>query len=146
MTTWILCPNLWGARLFHYGSPEQAADEIRFAREFPRPKIQTKLEDFPSDEEMAEIISPPEDPVVERLVANKYMKFLSRELEKACEKNLFESLILCAAPRPLSILVENLGTATKRRLRGTVDQDLYEANESDLMYYVTDIFQQHLSA
>jgi len=138
MTTWIICPNLWGARLFYYGSPEQIDKKISFIHEFPRPKIQTKLEDFPSDEDMAEMTPPPEDPLLERLVAHKYMQYLAKELEQASTKNIFDSLIICAEPRLLSIFMEHLGPSARKRVSATIDQDLYEVNESDLAQYVED--------
>ena len=139
MTTWILCPNLWGARLFRYGSANEPSDQLKFIREFPRPKTQTKLEDLPTEDEAPEITPPPESPAKELRVARTFMHLISNELEKACIQGRFDSLILCAESQLLEILNHQLGPQSRKRLIGSVDIDLYEANETDLVSYVRDI-------
>jgi protein required for attachment to host cells len=146
-STWILCPNLWGARLFRYSSSEGTGEEnlpgthsdIAFMREFPRPKVQTRLEDFHDDDDADEISSPVEDPELERRVADDFMTYVARELEKSAREDLYSELILCAEIHLLKILQGKLGIETSRRVIGAVPQDLYEVNESDLIPYVRDL-------
>ena len=144
--TWILCPNLWGARLFEYDPMSLESevmgavkDGIKFLREFPRPRIRTRLEDFHDDDDADEISQPVEDPELERHVAEGFMSFLSEELEKAAELGEFNSLIVCAEIHLLTILQRKLGDRVRSLLTGTVALDLYEVNETDLISYVKDI-------
>lgn len=146
--TWILCPNLWGARLFEFDSSSPETDNvggikdgIKFLREFPRPRIRTRLEDFHDDDEAEEISQPVEDPALERRVAEGFMGYLSEELEKAARKSEFEGLILCAEIHLLTIFQKKLGDQARSRLLGSVALDLYEVNETDLIAYVRDILE-----
>ena len=135
MNTWILCPNLWGARLF---STDNFNETPRFLRELPRPKVQLRHEDFDTDEDIPELTEDPRDHEAEVKVAEQYSTQLRDFLEKANSQNSFDRLIICAEKQFLSILVEKLRDGAKAKLIGTVEEDLYEVNETDLFGYVKD--------
>ncbi|OFZ19396.1 MAG: hypothetical protein A2X94_13730 [Bdellovibrionales bacterium GWB1_55_8] len=143
--TWIVCPNLWGARLFYYGGPDQTIedrDRVRFLKEFARPKVKTKLEDFRDDDDAADISEPVEDPALELQVAQSFMKYLARELDEAKRTGRYDALILCAEKHLLQIFQEQLQQkAAGKAVIGTIPLDLYEVNETDLTPYVKDILQ-----
>ena len=133
-TIWMVCPNLWGARFFEY----TGAEAVRFVREFARPTLQTKREDFQSNDEVDEILEPIEDPEFERQVANTYLEQVSEELERSVDR-YDGGLVLCAEQHLLDIFLGKLGPAARQKLLGTVALDLYEANESDLLSYVGEV-------
>lgn len=140
MTTWILCSNLWGARLFRYGMVETGPEEVlRFVKDLPPPPKRTKLENFHDDDETDEIETPIEDPELEKRVAREYMSSVCSQLESAGTRGGYDSLVLCAEEHLLAIMRHCLGDFAKSHLIGTVPQDLYEVNESDLLPYVQDI-------
>ncbi len=146
MPVWIICPNLWGARVLRYGRARlsrQGYDggevTLEFIRELLRPTVHTKLEDFPDEDQIERVYQPVEDPEKEEEVANDYMAFVSRELREAFERDEFESLVLCAEPHLLRILESKLDEELKHRVIGKVPFDHYETNESDLEPYIVDI-------
>ncbi|MFL5815395.1 MAG: host attachment protein [Bdellovibrionia bacterium] len=133
MNTWILCPNLWGARLFVTDN----FDEVpRFLRELPRPKVRLRHEDFDTDDDIPELTVDPKDHDAEVKVAEQYSEQLSHFLEHACEQNQFDRLVLCAEAQLLGILKNKLGSKCRARVIGTIQEDLYEVNETDLADYV----------
>jgi hypothetical protein len=134
--TWILCANLWGARVFRCGGLDQGPGEIEFLRELERPGIRTALEDFPEPGD--DLAAVPEDLRAERLAAMRFMRYVSIELERECGATRFDHIIVCAEPELMRILREDLLPCTKAKLCGEVGLDLYEVNESDLMNYVKD--------
>ncbi len=146
--TWIVCPNLWGARLFEYDTRNPEAEimsgihsGIKLIREFPRPSIRTRLEDFHDDDEVEEIAELIEDPALERKVANEVAAMVSVELERGAGAGEFSGVILCAEPHFLKILSDRLGEKARARVLATVPYDLYEVNETDLINYVIDAFE-----
>ena len=139
MATWILCANLWGARLFWYGSLQGEPERVRFARELPRPATRTQFEDFRDEDDLADVDSPREWPEVETKAASEYVARLAGQLERDCENGTFSSLVICAEQHLLTIFQNHLGACARKCLTGTVPLDLYEANESDLLPYVREI-------
>ncbi len=133
MNTWILCPNLWGARLFVTDN----FDEVpRFLRELPRPKVQLRHEDFDRDEDVPELTEDPKDRDAEIKVAEQFSEELSKFLEHASRQHQFDRLVLCAEKQLLGILKSKLGNSTRGKMLGTIEEDLYEVNETDLADYV----------
>ena len=135
MMTWILCPNLWGARLFVSDNPDE---NPRFLREYPRPQTHLRKEDFDEDEDIPELTETPEDHQSLEKVARTYCEQLSHALEHAADHHSYDSLILCAEKHFLEILKKKLGPHTRSRLVGTIEEDLYEVNETDLANYIQD--------
>jgi protein required for attachment to host cells len=135
VNTWILCPNLWGARLF---STDNFDEVPRFLRELPRPKTQLRHEDFDTDADIPELTEDPKDHDAEVKVAEQFGTELSRFLENACAQNHFDKLIICAEGQLLTILKAKLGGSTQKRVIGTIEEDLYEVNETDLAGYIKD--------
>lgn len=133
MNTWILCPNLWGARLFVTDN----FDEVpRFLRELPRPKIQLRHEDFDTDEDVPELTEDPKDHDAEVKLAEQYSEQLCQFLEHAYQQHQFDKLILCAEKQLMAILKGKLGSSIRSKVLGTVEEDLYEVNETDLLDYI----------
>lgn len=133
MNTWILCPNLWGARLFVTDN----FDEVpRFLRELPRPKIQLRHEDFDRDEDVPELTEDPKDHDAEVKVAEQYSEQLCQYLEHAYQLHQFDKFILCAEKQLLAILKGKLGAAVRGKMIGAIEEDLYEVNETDLADYI----------
>lgn len=133
VNTWILCPNLWGARLFVTDN----FDEIpRFLRELPRPKVRLRHEDFDTDEDVPELTEDPKDHDAEVKVAEQFSEELRQFLEHAYRQNQFDRLIICSEKQLLAILKNKLGTALRGKLIGTIEEDLYEVNETDLAGYI----------
>jgi len=108
----------------------------RFLRELPRPKIRLRHEDFDTDEDIPELTEDPKDHDAEVKVAEQFSTELSHFLEQACQHNQFDKLILCAEKQLLEILKGKLGDRARARLIGTVAEDLYEVNETDLADYI----------
>lgn len=133
VNTWILCPNLWGARLF---VTDNFDEPPRFLRELPRPKVQLRHEDFDTDVDIPELTADRRDHAAEVKVAQEFAKDLSKFLESACQQNSFDGLILCAESQLMTILKHKLGTGANSRIIGAVEEDLYEVNESDLAGYI----------
>jgi protein required for attachment to host cells len=134
MNIWIVCPNLWGARIFVADNPD---DSPRFMREFHPKGLQLRHEDFDGDGDMSELNLDPEREDEER-VASTFSDQLGHWLETGAEHKAFTSLILCAEEHFLAILQSKLGPRTQKLLTGVVKEDLYEVNESDLTGYVQD--------
>lgn len=134
MNIWIVCPNLWGARIFVSDNPDESP---RFLREF-HPKEQLRHEDFDGDDELSELNLDPERDDEER-VASGFSAQLAQWLELHAAQNTFTALVICAETHFLDILRSRLSPRTKNLLLGTVREDLYEVNESDLTGYVQDI-------
>lgn len=133
MNTWILCANLWGARLFSTDHPDEAP---RFVREFPRPKTFLRHEDFDTDEDIPELMENPDDRVAEERVAHRFMGDLACFIEGQCERNSFDQIVLCAEGQLLSILDQKLGPCTLPKVTRRIEEDLYEVNETDLVNYI----------
>ncbi len=134
MNIWIVCPNLWGARIFAADNPD---DSPRFLREFHPKGVQLRHEDFDGDGDLEELNLDPERPDEER-VANAFSDQLSHWLELNADLRTYTSLILCAEKHFLDILQSKLGAKSKGLVIATVQEDLYEVNESDLTGYVQD--------
>jgi protein required for attachment to host cells len=135
MTTWILCPNLRGARLFQL---DDAVGSVTFLKELRRPKRQLRDEDFPTDDSMPEATQDPAVYKDELEVAEELARTVSQHLDEAFRAKRFDSLILCAESQLLAILKRSLSIDVEERLLGTVELDLYNVNESDLINYVKD--------
>lgn len=134
MNIWIVCPNLWGARIFVSDNPDE---NPRFLREF-HPQEQLRHEDFDGDDELSELNLDPERDDEER-VASAFSRQLARWLELHAARGNFTSLVICAEAHFLDILESRLGQKAKDLLLGTVREDLYEVNETDLTGYVKDL-------
>lgn len=136
MKIWILCPNLRGARLFY---ADRLADGIRYVQELPRPTRLIRSSDFLGDEDVPEVTEEPRDLAEKTQVAESYSQELSHFLTQALQRQNFEGLIVCAESHLLEILEKKLDSPVRSKLLGTVDLDLYNVNESDLINYVRDI-------
>lgn len=140
-TTWILCLNLRGARLFQTPRPLEAgrSGELAFVKEFKRPDKQLREMDFDSDADLPEVLTDQRRLAVEKEVAQSYSRFLAQELDRELHQKRFDSLILCAEPQLLQIFVTGLPKTLRKRVKGTVEIDLYNVNESDLSNYLQDL-------
>lgn len=133
MNVWIICPNLWGARLF---VADDFNDLPRFLRELPRPRVQLRNEDFETDDDIPELTVSAESLAEETRVARQFMGELSLFLEGQCRRSSFDSIVVCAEKQLLGILLGELGSCTRAKVIGTVEEDLYEVNETDLAGYL----------
>lgn len=112
---------------------------MTFVRELRRPDIQLRYEDFDTDEDVPELTEDPIERDREGRVAAAFMSYLSREMEHHCRRDDFEALIVCAESQLLGMFIERLGPGCRRHLVGTVNLDLYNVNETDLISYVRDV-------
>jgi len=132
--TWIICPNLRGARLFLH---EDDMPLPRFVRELPRPSHQVRDEDFDGDADVPEVFSDPKALREDTEVAEEYALFIAQYLKEHMER--YERLVLCAEPRLLGILRGALHRSVRKKLSGEVEVDLYHVNETDLENYWRDL-------
>ncbi|MCM2323913.1 MAG: host attachment protein [Oligoflexia bacterium] len=133
---WVLCPNLRGARLFEL---DASNDTVKFLRELRRPDVQLREAHFDNDEDLPEVLADSARDQLERRSAESYSAFLARELDAARKDHQFDGLVICAEPRLLDILRKKLTPKVVARVVGTIEQDLYNVNESDLVAYLRDI-------
>lgn len=64
-----------------------------------------------------------------------------RDLESEAERERSPALILAAEEPLLGAFLSQLGSSTREKVIGTVTEDLFEANESDLIHYVDDFIE-----
>jgi hypothetical protein len=67
-----------------------------------------------------------------------FAKHLAEELSALFSSETDNQLLVCAEPRFLDRLKEQFSIDTLKRIVGTVNIDLVDANESDLVAYVLD--------
>jgi hypothetical protein len=124
---WILCANEMGARLFECAS--LADDGIRLARELP----------VPARSLLPGLAQAGEGPrALRERVSEAFAAHLGRQLGAVLLPGSAARLILAADSPFLERLEAALPGAAKAALIGSVPQDLYLVNESDLVSYVRD--------
>ena len=144
-TTWIMIAHRSGARLFENKGRRK---QVKLVADIPHPEGRLKNQDIDADKQgrsfdrfgagrhaMSQEVEP------KKQIAERFAKELAELLDQGRNQHHYTKLVLVAEPNFLGILRGALSDPTASKVTASLDKDLADVPERDLMQHLGEIIQ-----